>query len=246
MPPSTSISKTMSASVSPDCGRAAGSFGTRATIGRRFVASALGASVPRSGQMAFAAGATLALGAPPTLGGAPPHATTSIAARIAKARIPRRECSPRARPRGARGPRARGWLAGARAAPHRDHGDGRDDPDPDQGCEQRLERPAPAVGRDAGEGLEPVHGNLRSRDSLWSRRKPNRGGGTWPNGVANGPPPARGTFRSTDSTGASLDRSAEAGSSRSPAIHASGARSTSAPPAAASGRRPTAAPTGGT
>ena len=57
IPPSTSISNTMSASARPDCGRALGSFGTRTTIGRRFVASALGASVPRSGQIAFAAAA---------------------------------------------------------------------------------------------------------------------------------------------------------------------------------------------
>src|SRR5207247_8891206 len=47
----------MSASARPDCGRALGSFGTRTTIGRRFVASVLGASVPRSGQIAFAAAA---------------------------------------------------------------------------------------------------------------------------------------------------------------------------------------------
>src|SRR5438132_10794308 len=79
MPPSTSISNTMSASVRPDCGRAVGSFGILTTIGRRLTASVLGASVPRSGQIAFVPAAALAAGAPdgPVDGAAtvPPQAT---------------------------------------------------------------------------------------------------------------------------------------------------------------------------
>ena len=50
MPPSASNSQTMSAFDSPDCGRAAVSFGMRTSTGRLWIASALGARVPRSGQ----------------------------------------------------------------------------------------------------------------------------------------------------------------------------------------------------
>src|SRR5438270_10596348 len=92
MPPSTSISNTMSASASPDCGRALGSLGTRTTTGRRFVASALGASVPRSGQIAFAAAgavepddAAVALG---ETDGLPEHAASSATTTSESQRTP--------------------------------------------------------------------------------------------------------------------------------------------------------------
>ena len=92
MPPSTSISNTMSASASPDCGRALGSLGTRTTTGRRFVASALGASVPRSGQIAFAAAGALALdGAGVALAetdGVPEHETSSATTTSESRRMP--------------------------------------------------------------------------------------------------------------------------------------------------------------
>src|SRR5437764_1402741 len=62
MPPSVSNSQTMSAFDSPDCGRAAVSFGIRTTTGRLWIASALAASVPRSGQYTGGAGVGGAVG----------------------------------------------------------------------------------------------------------------------------------------------------------------------------------------
>src|SRR5438552_768992 len=84
MPPSTGISRTMSACDMPDCGRAAGSFATLITRGRLWMASPSGAEMPRRGHIAGVAGAPTCTGRgePP-----PPHAQKTTATATTNARI---------------------------------------------------------------------------------------------------------------------------------------------------------------
>src|SRR5438045_1264290 len=154
MPPSTSISKTTSASARPDCGRAVGSLGTRTTTGRRLMASALGASVPRSGQMAFAPWAAGPAppgfpepGAPPVGAGVHAEATSAMSASTRSTADPVHPAYLRETPlAGGTGPAAREDVRG-----------GGDDDHADDRGEHRLERAAAAIRRDPGELFEPLH-----------------------------------------------------------------------------------------